>query len=105
MGPTLASAGTGIASGLSSMLPFLAMSDIELKENIEPLTELWDGTPVWSYNYIDDPTPQIGLMAQDIEDRVPEAVHDFGDYKAVDYEMATRPARRAFLADAFGLAA
>lgn len=94
-----------IGSIAGSVLPYIMMSDIQLKEEVEAIGELFDGTPVYSYRYVDDPVTRIGLMAQDIEERVPEAVHDIGGYKAVDYDMATLPARKAWLADAFGLAA
>jgi hypothetical protein len=96
-----------VAGGLASNPWVMAsiFSDIQLKEEVEPVGELFDGTPVYSYRYVDDPVTRIGLMAQDIEDRVPEAVHEIGGFKAVDYEMATRPARKMWLADALGVAA
>jgi hypothetical protein len=78
-------------------------SDIQLKEDIEPIGELLDGTTIYSYRYIDDPITRIGVMAQEIEEDNPDAVHDIGGFKAVDYEKATRPAREMFLAQAFGL--
>lgn len=105
-GSAAISSGLGsIGSALGSLGPLAIFSDIQLKEEVEPIGELFDGTPVYSYRYIDDPVTHIGLMAQDIEDRVPEAVHDIGGFKAVDYEMATRPARAMWLADALGVAA
>ena len=33
-------------------------------------------------------TEVIGLMAQDVEKKVPDAVHKVGKYKAVDYARA-----------------
>jgi hypothetical protein len=94
-----------IGSIAGSVLPYMLFSDVQLKEEVEAIGELFDGTPVYSYRYVGDPVTRIGLMAQDIEERVPEAVHDIGGFKAVDYDMATQPARKAWLADAFGLAA
>lgn len=94
-----------IAGSVAPYAAYAMFSDIQLKEEVEPIGELFDGTPVYSYRYVGDPVTRIGLMAQDIEERVPEAVHDIDGFKAVDYDMATLPARKAWLADAFGLAA
>lgn len=81
--------GGGTAAG-----NFLGMlSDERTKENKERVGMLFDGSPVWSYNYIGDDTPQIGLMAQEVEKRTPEAVAEIGGLKMVDYGRATAPAR------------
>ena len=91
------SAASGIGSGLSSLwssLPSLAtFSDERVKENKERVGALHDGTPVWSYNYIGDPVPRIGLMAQEVEKTHPDAVTTIGGIKAVDYGKATEKAR------------
>ena len=68
-------------------------SDERVKEDIAAVGELNDGTPVYSYRYVGDETPRIGLLAQDVEKRDPGAVAEFGGVKAVDYERATRPSR------------
>jgi len=87
----------GVGQGVklaASVAPFLmAFSDERLKENMAEVGELYDGTPVYRYNYIDDPTPRIGLSAQDVEQRRPDAVAEFGGFKAVDYHRATERAR------------
>jgi hypothetical protein len=94
-----ASAGAGISGGLGSLgssiasLAPMLFSDERLKENMAEVGELHDGTPVYEYNYIDDPTPRIGLSAQDVEQRRPDAVAEIGGYKAVDYRKATELAR------------
>jgi hypothetical protein len=80
--------GTSAAAGMMSMF-----SDERVKENKERVGELHDGSPVWSYNYIGDPTPRIGLMAQEVERRRPDAVTEIGGIKAVDYGKATERAR------------
>jgi endosialidase-like protein len=64
-------------------------SDERLKEFIEPVGELYDGTNVYRYNYIGDPTPRIGVMAQEVEKTRPDAVVEIGGWKAVDYSKAT----------------
>ena len=51
---------------------------------------LHDGTPVYRFRYIGDPAMRIGLMADDVEKVVPEAVHILNGIKFVDYEIATK---------------
>jgi hypothetical protein len=80
--------GTSAVSGMMSLF-----SDIRVKENVDRIGELHDGSPVYSYNYIGDPVPRIGLMAQDVERTRPDAVTDVGGIKAVDYGKATERAR------------
>jgi hypothetical protein len=64
-------------------------SDERLKEDIEEVGALSDGQPVYKYRYIGSPVWQIGLMAQDVEKIVPEAVTEVGGYKAVNLNKAT----------------
>ncbi len=86
--------GGGGAGGAGALAGMLALSDKRTKENIAEVGELHDGQPVYSFNYIGDERPQIGLMAQEVERVRPEAVHDIGGVKFVDYAKATRGARR-----------
>ena len=83
---------SGLGSSISSALPgIMAMfSDERLKEAIEPVGSLYDGTNVYRYNYKGDPTPRIGLIAQEVEKTRPDAVIEIGGYKAVDYSKATQ---------------
>jgi len=76
---------SGAGSALMSMF-----SDERLKEDIEPVGELYDGTNIYRYRYIGDPTPRIGVMAQEVEKTNPGAVTEIGGYKAVDYSRATQ---------------
>lgn len=64
-------------------------SDERLKENIEPVGELYDGTSIYRYNYVWDDVPRIGVMAQEIEQKRPDAVTEVGGFKTVDYSKAT----------------
>lgn len=75
-----------LASGLGSLAIF---SDARVKEDIEPIGELYDGTNVYSFRYKGDYVPRIGLMAQEVEQKYPEAVTEIGGIKAVDYGKAT----------------
>lgn len=81
------SANSFIGKGLTSLF-----SDERLKEDIEPVGELYDGTGVYRYRYIGDDTPRIGVMAQEVMRDRPEAVHDIGGWLAVDYGAATNRA-------------
>jgi hypothetical protein len=78
-----------LASGAGSALMSM-FSDERLKEDIEPVGELYDGTNIYRYRYIGDPTPRIGVMAQEVEKTNPGAVVEIGGYKAVDYGRATQ---------------
>jgi len=95
IGSGIGSALSGFGSAASSILgslPFL-FSDARMKEDLAQVGTLHDGTPVYSYTYIGDPTPRIGLLAQDVERRRPDAVAEIGGRKAVDYRKATARAR------------
>jgi hypothetical protein len=80
------------SKAIAPFLPFI-LSDARSKRNIVKVGSLHDGTPVYSYTYLDDPTPRIGLIAQDVERRTPGAVAQIGGRKAVDYRKATARAR------------
>lgn len=84
---------SGLSQGAGAGLSLAMLSDERVKENKDEVGSLHDGTPVYSYNYIGDPMPRIGLMAQDVEKTRPDAVHDIGGIKAVDYDKATARSR------------
>lgn len=79
--------GGGGGSTAGNMMKFI--SDRNAKTDIDQVGALFDGTPVYRFRYKGDPRFQIGLMAQDIEQRAPEAVGQIGEYLAVDYKLAT----------------
>lgn len=81
--------GGGVGKAATSMF-----SDERLKEDIEPVGELYDGTGVYRYKYIGDPTPRIGLIAQEVEEKNPDAVTEVAGFKAVDYGRATEYASK-----------
>lgn len=80
---------SGLGSGFMGMF-----SDERVKDDIHPVGKLYDDTTVYSYRYKGDATPRIGLIAQEIERDRPEAVHEIGGIKAVDYSKATERARQ-----------
>lgn len=81
-------------SGLGSAAGALMFSDARLKEDIAEVGELRDGQKVYSYRYKGSPVPQIGLMAQEVMKRRPDAVGMTKDgLLMVDYSKATEAAR------------
>ena len=80
------SAGSSVASAMAPAM--MAASDIRLKENIKKVGKLDNGLPVYSFNYINDSMPMIGLMAQDVEKVHPDAVKEINGYKHVNYNKA-----------------
>jgi hypothetical protein len=83
------------ASGLMELggaaLPFM-MSDERLKTNVKRIGTHDLGIGIYSYNYKDGHNLpkglQIGVMAQELEKVLPEAVKTmFNGYKAVNYEL------------------
>lgn len=71
----------------------LLFSDERVKTDIAPVGELDDGQTVFSYKYKGSDVPQLGLIAQQVLDHEPDAVHNVGGVLALDYEKATRRAR------------
>jgi hypothetical protein len=82
--------GASLLTGL-----FGKLSDVRAKENVTPVGKLDDGQKVYAYNYKGDPTPEIGLLAQEVEKVRPEAVATGPDgLKRVDYAAATKPGKK-----------
>ena len=86
--------GTGALSGSTTtstqpMGLFGNLSDERAKENIEPIGKTFDGQNIYKFNYKGEPNAQVGLIAQDVEKRNPNAVHEQGGLKYVDYDKAT----------------
>jgi hypothetical protein len=77
--------------GLLGMLGFglqaapLMFSDARIKENIKRVGRTDDGEGVYTYRYKGDPTPRMGVMAQEVAATKPHAVHNVGGLLAVDY--------------------
>jgi muramidase (phage lysozyme) len=89
--------GTGALSGSTTtttqpMGIFGNLSDERAKENIEPIGKTFDGQNIYKFNYKGEPNAQVGLIAQDVERRNPDAVHEQGGLKYVDYDKATADA-------------
>lgn len=87
--PFLSLAGLGLGVGA------LYQSDIRTKTDITRIGVLFDGTAVYRFRYKGHPRFHIGIMAQDVEEFEPAAVHEIGGTKFVDYKLATERAARA----------
>jgi hypothetical protein len=61
-----------------------AMSDIRLKENLVKLDEV-NGFNIYKFDYINGEKDQVGVIAQEMQEKCPECVVEKGDYLAVDY--------------------
>ncbi|MEJ5081050.1 tail fiber domain-containing protein [Ochrobactrum sp. MYb379] len=76
--------------GLGSKL--IGLSDASTKENIRRVGSLDNGLPIYAYNYKGDSMTHIGLIAQEVEEVNPEAVHRIGSVRVVNYEKAVEAA-------------
>lgn len=75
----------GLTSAIGPIGSALISSDVRLKENLEQIGDV-EGIPLYRYKYIGESRPHIGFVAQDVEKRLPHAVHTMPDgYKAIDY--------------------
>lgn len=83
--------GTGALSGSTTTTtqPSSFFSDERLKEDLEPIGKTFDGQDIVRFKYKGEPGTRIGLVAQDVEKKHPEAVGLAGGYKTVDYDAAT----------------
>ena len=90
--------GTGALSGSTTTgtQPSSFFSDERLKHEKHKIGETKDGLPIYSFKYNGDDRTQIGLMAQDVEKKHPDAVGESQGYKTVDYEKALHPSRKAY---------
>jgi hypothetical protein len=93
-----ANAGMGGLFGLAGTLGgaamkygpgLFALSDARAKKDIVQIGKAHNGLPLYAYRYKGSDTPQIGLMAQDVEKVNPRAVATTeSGFKAVDYGRA-----------------
>ena len=75
----------GLISGVGTGIGY-AMSDIRLKRDINRIGKLASGLPVYSFRYIWDDAPMIGVMAHEAREIFPHAVLKRADgYLMVDY--------------------
>ena len=84
--------GAGQAAGQAggAYAASLIASDMKVKEIISEVGKLHNELPVYIYNYIGDNTPQIGVMAQDVEKVNKDAVVTVDGIKHVFYRKAVQ---------------
>lgn len=76
----------GIGGFLGGLGSAIAASDIRLKKNIKFIKKLANGLNLYQYDYINNSGPHIGVMAQEVEKVMPEALGPVIDgYMTVDY--------------------
>lgn len=73
----------GILSGIAGIGSMF--SDRRLKENVKRVGRTDDGLPIYTYTYLGSDTVQMGVMAQELAEVMPDAVVQQGDYLAVNY--------------------
>jgi len=71
--------GQGVTAGA------LLMSDRRVKEDIKRIGKTDDGLPIYTFRYKGDSTVHMGVMAQDVEKKNPDAVKEIDGIKAVNY--------------------
>lgn len=77
----------GIGGFLGAIGSGIAASDRRLKMDIENLGEIQEGLNLYRYKYIDGRGPFIGVMADEVEATIPEALGPvISGYKTVDYD-------------------
>lgn len=80
--------GLGGTLGAAYMMAPAAASDIRLKKNIIKIGNTPSGIPVYEFEYKSGGSKQTGVMAQDVELVIPEAIVIMANgYKAVRYGM------------------
>jgi ribosomal protein S18 len=82
--------GLGQGAGQAGTAALLSASDRRVKENISQVGSLDNGLPVYLFNYKGGNTPQIGLMAQDVEKVNKKAVVEINGIKMVNYDWAVK---------------
>lgn len=90
-GSTTTSSGT---SGGSSFAPQPFFSDERLKEGVEIIGKTNDGIPIVRFRYRGSPDTQVGMLAQDVARKRPEAVGKSEGFLTVDYDAATSRNRK-----------
>lgn len=77
-----------LLGGLFGLGSAFIKSDRRAKTDIKQVGKTSDGQKIYSYRYKEGGPIHIGLMAQEVEKKHPEAVAEFGGVKHVNYEKA-----------------
>jgi len=91
----------GGISGAAGLLG--AFSDRRLKTDIKDVGRTHDNQKIYSYRFKGSNVPQIGMMADEVEGKTPEAVETGPEgFKRVRYDKATRKAAKMGMMPAHG---
>jgi hypothetical protein len=83
--------GGGGYQGFMSNLPAVFMSDARMKTDIRPVGLLDNGLPVYAFRFKSGGPTQIGLLAQEVAQVMPQAVEQGPrGILGVNYDMATQ---------------
>jgi hypothetical protein len=87
----LSETGANIWEGASDILEdasdWFGWSDVNVKKDITRISKLKNGIPVYLFRYKWGNKMNIGVMAQDVEKIIPDAVVEINGIKAVNYSM------------------
>lgn len=75
---------SGSKFNVGGALTSLALCDMRAKENIESVGRLYNGFPIYKFNYKGDDKIHINVMAQDVEKVNPSAIVEMNGFKYVD---------------------
>jgi hypothetical protein len=89
--PSGGTAATALGPALMAMLPF---SEREMKTDIKKVGKTHDKQNIYSFRLKGSPIPQIGMMADEVERKTPEAIvrDPATGARRVRYDLATRKA-------------
>ena len=77
-----------VACGIQTAAMIGGFSDVELKENIEPVGKYPSGIGIYEFNYIGENTRYRGAMAQEVMTQIPEAVSEMDNgYLSINYDL------------------
>lgn len=85
-GTLIGSSGAGLGGTLG---PFLASSDVRVKEDITLIGRTPGGHNLYRFKYIGKAGHHVGVMAQEVEQIIPDAVVEIGGVKHVDYSKVS----------------
>lgn len=84
-GSAMGDLSSGTSAAANAAMAYKLFSDIRLKTDIKRVGVTDGGLPVYTYRYVWGGPVQMGVMAQDVEKVMPEAVTEISGFKAVDY--------------------
>jgi len=91
----------GTAVGVAGMVG--SLSDRRLKTDVKDIGRTHDNQKIYSYRFKGSNVPQIGMMADEVEGKTPEAVETGPEgFKRVRYDKATRKAAKMGMMPAHG---